>query len=48
MFKFVPPETLARFGGADAYARAVDGCLDELARLLREPDGVRRLLLGDA
>lgn len=46
MFKFVPPETLARFGGAEAYAAAIDACLDELARLLREPAELRALLLG--
>lgn len=46
MLKFIPPEELARFGGADAYAGAIDECLDRLAALLVEPDGLRRLLLG--
>lgn len=46
-FKFIPPETLARFGGPQAAAQAVSASLDKLGALLREPDGVRRLLLGD-
>jgi len=46
MLKFVPPESLARFGGADAYAAAIDGCLSELAALLARPQEIRRLLLG--
>jgi L-seryl-tRNA(Ser) seleniumtransferase len=46
LFKFVPPETLARFGGAAALARAVDGALDRLAVLIGSPDAVRALLYG--
>ena len=37
LVKFVPPETLERFGGADAFATAVDESLDEAARLLARP-----------
>jgi L-seryl-tRNA(Ser) seleniumtransferase len=48
MIKFIPPETLARFGGAPAYARAIDACLSKLARMLAEPAQIRRLLLGAA
>lgn len=48
LFKFVPPETLARFGGAAALARAVDGSLTALGALLGRPGGVRALLLGEA
>ena len=44
LLKFVPPETLARFGGADRFAEAVDSSLGELASLVRQPDAVRRLL----
>jgi L-seryl-tRNA(Ser) seleniumtransferase len=47
LIKFVPPETLARFGGAARYATAIDAALSRLGRLLREPSSIRRLLLGD-
>jgi L-seryl-tRNA(Ser) seleniumtransferase len=46
MLKFIPPEDLERFGGADAYAEAIDDCLSKLASLLTRPDEIRRLLLG--
>ena len=48
MIKFIPPETLARFGGPPAYARALDRGLDVLAALIGDPAKVRRLLFGDA
>jgi L-seryl-tRNA(Ser) seleniumtransferase len=48
MIKFIPTETLERFGGAQAYAQAIDACLDTLAGLLTAPEQLRRLLLGDA
>jgi L-seryl-tRNA(Ser) seleniumtransferase len=48
LFKFVPPETLARFGGASALARAVNASLSELGTLLARPAGIRALLLGEA
>src|SRR5215510_13171356 len=48
MIKFIAPEVLKRFGGAQAYARAIDGCLDTLAGMLTEPAQIRRLLLGQA
>lgn len=47
MFKFIAPEVLKRFGGAQAYAQAIDACLDTLAGLLADPAQLRRLLLGD-
>jgi L-seryl-tRNA(Ser) seleniumtransferase len=47
MIKFIPPATLQRFGGSQAYARAIDACLDTLARMLAEPDQIRHLLLGN-
>jgi len=46
LFKFVPPETLARFGGAVALARAVDQSLDRLASLIGSEAAVRALLYG--
>jgi L-seryl-tRNA(Ser) seleniumtransferase len=45
LLKFIPPETLGRFGGANAFASAVDSSLDELARLIASPALVRELLL---
>jgi L-seryl-tRNA(Ser) seleniumtransferase len=47
LVKFVPPETLDRFGGADAFAAAVDASLDEVARLLTRPAELRALLAVD-
>jgi L-seryl-tRNA(Ser) seleniumtransferase len=47
LLKFLPPETLARFGGATAFARAVDASLDRLAALMGAPADLRALLLGD-
>lgn len=48
LVKFVPPETLRRFGGATTFAEAVDESLDRLGELLRDPVEVRRLLLDTA
>jgi L-seryl-tRNA(Ser) seleniumtransferase len=48
LFKFVPPETLAAFGGPERFAEAVDHSLAKLARLIGEPENVRALLFGDA
>ncbi len=47
MFKFISPEVLNAFGGPEAYAQAIDTCLDELAGMLGEPEHIHRLLLGD-
>jgi L-seryl-tRNA(Ser) seleniumtransferase len=47
LFKFIPPETLTRFGGAERFAQAVDASLTKLGQLLREPPKLQRLLLGD-
>jgi L-seryl-tRNA(Ser) seleniumtransferase len=44
LLKFVPPETLARFGGPAAFAAAVAASLDELARVVA--GGELRALLG--
>ncbi|HEX2151435.1 MAG TPA: hypothetical protein VHG31_05480 [Stellaceae bacterium] len=46
LIKFVPPETLARFGGAGKYAEAVNASLTKLGQLLRDPAQLRELLLG--
>ena len=46
LIKFVPPETLARFGGPKKYAEAVNATLTKLGTLLREPEKIRELLLG--
>jgi L-seryl-tRNA(Ser) seleniumtransferase len=45
MLKFLPPETISRFGGPAAFARAVDTSLDTLAALVGNPRRVRSLLL---
>jgi L-seryl-tRNA(Ser) seleniumtransferase len=46
LIKFVPPETLERFGGAARYARAIDDSLTRLGALLGEPASIAELLLG--
>ncbi|HTQ34952.1 MAG TPA: hypothetical protein VMI30_12325 [Stellaceae bacterium] len=46
LIKFVPPETLDRFGGAKKYADAVNAALTKVGKLLRDPDEMRRVLLG--
>ena len=46
LVKFVPPETLERFGGAEAFAAAVDASLDEVGRVLTRPRELRALLAG--
>jgi L-seryl-tRNA(Ser) seleniumtransferase len=46
LFKFVPPETPERFGGAAKYAEAVNRSLARLGELLRDPKNIRELLLG--
>ena len=46
LIKFVPPETLERFGGAGKYVEAVDSSLTRLGELLRDPGSIRELLLG--
>jgi L-seryl-tRNA(Ser) seleniumtransferase len=47
LIKFVPPETLERFGGAKKYAAAVDKCLSTLGEMLHDPAQLRALLLGN-
>jgi len=47
LIKFVPPETLKRFGGADAFADAVDDCVSRLAKIVADAAAFRELLYGD-
>jgi len=42
----MPPETLARFGGAERFADAVDRSLDRLADVIGDPAAFRSLLFG--
>jgi L-seryl-tRNA(Ser) seleniumtransferase len=44
LLKFIAPETLESFGGADAFAAAVDESLEELAGLFAAPEELRALL----
>lgn len=46
LIKFLPPETVARFGGPDALARAVETAIDRLATIIADPAALRRLLLA--
>ncbi len=46
MIKFLPPETLERFGGPARLADAVDASITELARIVTDPSAMRELLLG--
>jgi L-seryl-tRNA(Ser) seleniumtransferase len=48
LLKFVPPETLARFGGVERFADAVDEALGELATLVTDEEALRRLLAAGA
>ena len=47
LFKFIPPETLERFGGPGKFAAAVDAALTRLGEMLRDPASIRTLLLGE-
>ena len=46
LIKFVVPETLQRFGGADKFADAIDASLDALAGIIGDEDAIRALLYG--
>ncbi len=48
MIKFLPTDTLARFGGAEKMATAVDDSFDRLAAILGDQAAYRNLLLGAA
>lgn len=45
LLKFIPPGRLNRFGGASAFATAVDECITELSQLLETPAAIESLLL---
>lgn len=47
LLKFIPPEILARFGGVDTFAKAVDDSLSKLGTLVARPESIRNLLLGE-
>ena len=47
LIKFMAPETLARFGGPERFAEAVDKSLDRLAEVIGDPKAFRALLFGD-
>ncbi len=46
LIKFMSPETLARFGGGERFADAVDRSLDRLAEVIGDPATFRNLLFG--
>jgi L-seryl-tRNA(Ser) seleniumtransferase len=46
LVKFVSPETLERFGGAAAFASAVDDGIDALAGSLTHAEALPQLLFG--
>ncbi len=48
LIKFVPPETLARFGGAARFAEAVDRSIDRLAEAIGDRATFAHLLYGTA
>lgn len=47
LIKFVPPETLERFGGPRRYAEAVNATLSKIGQLLHDPQRIREQLLGE-
>ncbi len=46
LIKFIPPETLERFGGAEKFADAIDSSLDRLAGIIGDEKAFRELLFG--
>jgi len=44
LLKFLPPETLERFGGPERFATAVDESLDALAGIVGDPESLAGLL----
>ena len=47
LIKFIAPETLERFGGAERMAEAIDESISELANIVHDANAVRELLLGE-
>ena len=48
LIKFLPPDTVARFGGPDALAEAFDRSLDHLGDILPDREVTRKLLFDPA
>lgn len=48
MIKFLPPDTVAAFGGAEKLADAVDESLTRLAEVMKTPNGLSDLILKAA
>jgi L-seryl-tRNA(Ser) seleniumtransferase len=48
LIKFMSPETLARFGGPERFADAVEQSLDRLAEVIGDAVAFRHLLFGEA
>ena len=46
LIKFLPPETIARFGGPQKFAQAIDSSLHNLARIIEDADQLRQLIFG--
>ena len=46
LIKFIPPERLERFGGAEKFAEAIDSSLDRLAEVIGDETAFRELLYG--
>lgn len=46
LIKFLPPETIARFGGPKKFAQAIDISLNNLAHMIGDAGQLRQLLLG--
>ena len=47
LIKFMAPETLERFGGAEKFAEAIDRSLDRLAEVIGDAAAFRGLLFGN-
>lgn len=48
LIKFLPPETVVRFGGARKLAQAFDSAITSLAQMIAQPQTLHELLLGVA
>jgi L-seryl-tRNA(Ser) seleniumtransferase len=46
LIKFLPPEMVARFGGARKLAQSINSAIDALALVIDKPSQLKRLLLG--
>ena len=47
LIKFIPPETLSRFGGAERFAEVIDRSIDRLTEVIGDQAAFRRLLFGE-